>query len=360
MITYPIPMVPGPVKIPEQVLNAWHTNYGSGDLEGDFLDLYNQTEKKLQRLLSTENKVTIHTGEGMLGLWGALKSCLKHGDRVLSIATGVFGYGIADMARSIGADVRLISLPYDETISDWKEIEDAIKNFQPKLVTVVHCETPSGTLNRLNELGGLKEKYGVPLIYADVVASVGGTSVLVDDWGIDLALGGSQKCLSAPPNMTFVSVSEKAWEIIEEVAYIGYDALLPFRNAQEKFYFPYTPCWHGMAALSSACDLLVNEGLEECFGRHDMVASFCREELTDIGLEIFPAPGAISSPTVTAVKVPAGISWRELDERFRSKGLVVAGSYGPLSEKVFRIGHMGSQADINLVTQALEVIKYSI
>jgi aspartate aminotransferase-like enzyme len=353
-------MVPGPVKIPEKILNAWSTDFGSGDLESEFLNLYDQTEKKLQKLLATGNKVTIHTGEGMLGLWGALKSCLTPGDRVLSIATGVFGYGIGDMAKSIGADVRLVSLPYDATISNWEEIEDAISNFKPKMITVVHCETPSGTLNPLSELGRLKAKHNIPLIYADVVASVGGTPVLVDEWGIDLALGGSQKCLSAPPNMSFISVSPTAWEMIEKVGYVGYDALSPFRDAQEKFYFPYTPYWHGMAALEAACDLILAEGLEACYGRHNRVAVYCREKLVELGLEILPAPGAVPSPTVTAVKIPSSISWDELDGRFRNKGLVVAGSYGPLTGKVFRMGHMGSQADMDLMTQALEVIQQAI
>lgn len=360
MKTYSIPMVPGPVKVPEQVLKAWSTDYGSGDLEGDFLDLYNQTEQYLQKLLSTSNKVTIHTGEGMLGLWGALKSCLQPGDRVLSIATGVFGYGIGDMARSIGADVRLISLPYDETISDWSKIEDAVANFRPKMITVVHCETPSGTLNPLDQLARIKDEYGVTLIYADVVASVGGTPVLVDEWGIDLALGGSQKCLSAPPNMTFISVSQAAWDIIDEVGYSGYDALKPFRDSQENFYFPYTPYWHGVAALNIACSLVFGEGLDHCYGRHERVAAFCREQLIQLGLELFPSSNAVSSPTVTAVKLPPGTSWTELDGRFRSQGLVVGGSYGPLSGKVFRLGHMGSQADMDLVQRALDAIRVSI
>jgi aspartate aminotransferase-like enzyme len=360
MKTYPIPMVPGPVKVPEQVLAAWRENFGSGDLDTEFLELYNQTEQYIQKILLTENKITIHTGEGMLGLWGALKSCLLPGDRVLSLATGVFGYGIGDMARSIGADVRLVSLPYDETLSNWDQIEDAISSFRPRMITVVHCETPSGTLNPLAELGKLKEKYGTPLIYADVVASAGGAPVLVDDWGIDLALGGTQKCLSAPPNMTFVSVSESAWKIITKVNYPGYDALKPFRDAQENFYFPYTPYWQGMAALYTACELIFNEGLEACFGRHERVAAYCREEIANAGLELFPAENSIPSPTVTAVKIPAGTSWPELDAKFRNKGLVVGGSYGPLNGKVFRLGHMGSQADMDLMKSALDVIKASI
>jgi aspartate aminotransferase-like enzyme len=357
MKTYPIPMVPGPVHVPEEVFAAYSQDFGSGDLETDFLELYNRTEANLQRILATQNRVAIQTGEGMLALWGALKSCIQAGDRVLAIASGVFGFGIADMARSIGADVRVIGLPYNRTISDWKEVETAIGEFNPKMITVVHCETPSGTLNPLEELGRLKREYQVPLLYADVVASLGGAPVLIDEWSIDLALGGAQKCLSAPPGLAFVAVSQAAWEIIDQVDYAGYDALKPFRTAQQEFYFPYTPYWHGVAALHAASEIILDEGLENGFERHDRVAAFCRERLAEMGLSLFPAPDAVPSPTVTAVEVLEGFSWPQLDALFREGGLVVGGSYGPLSGKVFRLGHMGTQADQALVEQALEVIR---
>ncbi|MGE5222467.1 MAG: pyridoxal-phosphate-dependent aminotransferase family protein [Omnitrophica WOR_2 bacterium] len=357
MKTYPIPMVPGPVRVPPEVLAAYQVDYGSGDLETDFLDLYNRTEANLQRIFGTQNRVAIQTGEGMLGLWGALKSCIVPNDRVLCIATGVFGYGFGDMARATGAQVRTIGLPYDETIHDWAEIERGIAEFAPKMITAVHCETPSGTLNPIDQLGQLKRKYEVPLLYVDVVASLGGAPVLVDEWGIDLALGGSQKVISAPPDMTFVAVSQKAWEIIETVNYPGYDALKPFQTAQQTFYFPYTPYWHGMAALYTATRLLLDEGLPESFSRHEKVASHCREQIQAMELSLYPAIHAVNSPTVTAVKVPESFTWQELDTLFRLKGLVVGGSYGPLSGKVFRIGHMGTQANMDLLRQALEVIQ---
>jgi aspartate aminotransferase-like enzyme len=357
MKTYPIPMVPGPVRVPPEVFTAYLQDYGSGDLETDFLELYNRTEANLQRILATENQVAIQTGEGMLALWGALKSCILPGDRVLAVASGVFGYGIAEMARSIGAEVRTIGLPYNRTISDWKEIETVIGEFGPKMITLVHCETPSGTLNPLEPLGRLKREFQVPLLYADLVASLGGTPVFTDEWSIDLALGGTQKCLSAPPGLAFVAVSPAAWEIIEQVDYAGYDALKPFRNAQLDFYFPYTPYWHGMAALHAACELLLNEGLQESFERHASVAAFCRDRLVEMGLSLFPAKDAIPAPTVTAVNVPEGFSWHLMDTLFRESGLVVGGSFGPLSGKVFRLGHMGSQADRALMEQALEIIE---
>lgn len=296
----------------------------------------------------------------MLALWAALKSCLLPGEAVLSIGTGVFGFGIGEMARSIGAQVRTVGFDYNQTINDWDKVEQAIAEFRPKMITAVHCETPSGTLNPLEELGRLKEKYAVPLLYVDAVASLGGAPVLADAWKIDMVLGGSQKVLSAPPGMSFLSISQQAWQVIDQVDYPGYDALKPFKNAVRNAYFPYTPYWHGLAALNVACRRLLDEGLDRCFARHETVALACRERLQQMGLEIYPAPDAISSPTVTAVKLPDYLTWTEFDNKLRQNGLVVGGSYGPLAGKVFRLGHMGSQADLQLVHQALDVIERTV
>lgn len=356
MKTYPIPMVPGPVTVPKAVLESYLTDYGSGDIETDYVELYRQTEANLQQIYGTKNQVVIQTGEGMLALWTALRSCLLPGDRVLAVATGVFGFGIGDMARAIGATVRTVDIPYNQTITDWQAIEQAIASFRPKMITVVHCETPSGTLNPIDRLGELKETYGVPLLYMDAVASAGGAPVLTDAWHVDLSLGGAQKVISAPPGMCFLSVSEKAWEIIDKVDYAGYDALKPFRTAAQTGAFPYTPYWQGMAALHTATGLLLQEGLENSYQRHEEIAAYCRTRLVKMGLTLFPAPRAVQSPTVTAVNVPENIPWSELDRKFRENGLVAGGSYGPLTNKVFRLGHMGTQANRDLLDRALEVI----
>jgi len=357
MQTYPIPMVPGPVKVPQTVLDVYQTNFGSADLETEFLELYNKTEANLKRILGTRNRVVIQSGEGMLALWSALKCCLVPGDSVLAIATGIFGDGIGDMAHSIGSDVNKIRLPFNETISDMSEIEAAIVQLKPKMITAVHCETPSGTLNPIAELGRLKRRHNVPLLYVDAVASIGGTPVLSDEWNIDLCLGGSQKCLSSLPDMAFLSVSEPAWDIIHKVDYAGYDALKPFYKAQAEHYFPNTPNWHGVAGLNAGAELILNEGLGNSFVRHEKVAEFCRGKIADMGLSLFPASNAVPSPTVTAVNVPEGMAWPEFNLQLRGRGLVVGGSYGPMADKVFRLGHMGSQADIKLVGQALDIIE---
>ncbi|MEJ5358404.1 MAG: aminotransferase class V-fold PLP-dependent enzyme [Desulfobacterales bacterium] len=357
MEAYPLPLVPGPVRVRPEVLAAYGRDFGSADLEEEFFALYAETAARLQAVLQTRATVVVLQGEGMMALWGALKSVLSPGDRVLAIGTGVFGYGIAEMAAAVGAEVRTVGLDYDRTLGDLTAVEEAIAAFRPKMITVVHCETPSGTLNPLADLGRLKRERGVPLLYVDAVSSVAGAPVLPDAWHIDLCLGGSQKCLAALPDTCFLSVSEAAWEVIAQVKYAGYDALLPFRDALARRFFPYTPCWQATAGLHAAAGAVLAEGLEACFARHAAVAAHCRERLVRAGFALFPAPDAVPSPTVTAVRVPEEIAWPEWDRRLRSRGLVVGGSYGPLAGKVFRLGHMGTQADRGLVDAALDILE---
>ena len=356
MQTYEIPLVPGPTSVPQEVLAAYYVDYGSADLEPEFLQLYADTQKQLQQIMGTENQVALMSGEGMVALWGALKSTLQPGDRVLAVATGVFGYGIADMARAIGAEVEVVSFEYDEAATDLDRIEAAIRRFRPKMVTLVHCETPSGIMNPAAQVGALVRQHEVPLYYVDAVSSMGGTPVQADEWRIDLCLGGTQKVFSSLPDLGIVAVSQRAWEIIEEVGYQGYDALAPFRTALADAYFPYTPNWHAVAGLHTACALLLDEGLEAAFARHAEAAAYCRERVTAMGLSLFPRDPATSAPTVTAVKVPEKVTWNQLDAALRRRKMVVGGSYGPLTGKVFRIGHMGSQADMDLLTRGMDAL----
>lgn len=356
MEIYPLSMVPGPVSVPQEILAAGKVNYGSADIEKEYIQLYKATEKSLQKIMQTRNSVVIQTGEGMLALWSALKSTLQPGDKVLAISTGLFGYGIGEMAESIGCDVRILGFGFDESVTDFEIVEKAIKEFAPKMITIVQNETPSGTVNSIKEIGELKEKYGVPLLYVDAVSGLGGSVVKTDEWHIDLCLGASQKCLSAPASMSFLSVSEKAWQIVEEISYVGYEALLPFREAVANRYFPYTPYWQGTAQLYTASQLILKEGLTKVIARHDSVASYCREKSFEIGLKLFPAIDATPSPTVTALYVPKKMTWKKFDTALREKGLVVGGNFGCLAGEVFRIGHMGSQADKKMVESTMEII----
>lgn len=353
----PIPMIPGPVSVPAPVLAAMARDFGSGQSEPDFLGLYHAAGRLLARLMGTRNDVVVMTGEGMLALWSGLKSCLAPGDRVLSVTTGVFGDGIGDMAASFGCEVRKIAYGFNETIHDPQRIEDAVASFRPRMITAVHCETPSGTLNPLEDLGEIKRRHNVPLLYVDAVASLGGAPVRADEWGVDLLLGGTQKCLSAPPSLSFLGVSSAAWEHAARVGYQGYDALLPWRSVREDGRCPYTPYWHGVAALHEAARALLEEGMETVFARHEEAARLCREGARNLGLTLWASPEAVPSPTVTAIMVPQGRRWSEWRAELRGRGLAVGGSHGPMAEKVFRLGHMGGQARTTLVERALEAMK---
>jgi aspartate aminotransferase-like enzyme len=274
----------------------------------------------------------------------------------LAIATGVFGYGIGDMARAIGAEVEMVGFEYDQAAADLERVEQAIRRFRPKMVTLVHCETPSGIVNPAGEVGALVRQYDVPLYYVDAVASMGGMTVEVDAWRIDLCLGATQKAFSSLPDLGIVAVSQEAWAEINKVGYQGYDALAPFHTALADAYFPYTPNWHALAGLHAACNLLFDEGLEEVYHRHAQVAAYCRRRLAGMGLSLFPRDPATSAATVTAVKVPEGVNWQQLNSALRRRGMAVGGSFGPLAGAVFRIGHMGCQADMELVGEGMDVL----
>ena len=308
----------------------------------------------MQQIIGTRHAVTIQSGEGMLALWGALKSVLQPGDRVLAVASGLFGFGFGEMAQQLGAEVEVVDCGYDG-IADPHKVRAAARRFRPRLITMVHCETPSGTLNPLGEVGAIAREVDA-LYYVDFVASAGGVAVDVDACHIDLGLLGSQKVLSLMPDLSMVTVSPRAWDVIDAVGYTGYDALRPWRTAVADRYFPYTHNWHAMAGLRVALDLLLAEGLEHVYARHADVAAYCRARLTEMGLTLFPARESIASPTVTAVHVPDGWTWPALDGALRRHGMAVGGNYGPLAGKVFRIGHMGAQADMDLVRRGMDVL----
>lgn len=357
MKNYKIPMVPGPVKISPVSFDALTADFGAGYAEDEFFDLYSRVSGKLAQLMGTQNEVIIQSGEAMSILWGAVKSCLLPGDTLLAVSTGFFGEGFAAMAKGIKAQGEMVAYPYDETIHDLDRIESAIRQYHPKVITAVHCETPSGTLNPLKDLGFLKEKYHVPLFIVDAVASVGCTPVTGDEWHADIVMGGSQKGLSLPPTIGFCSVSEPAWSVIEKVGYVGYEAFQPFQRLAIHREHPNTPDWNGIAAMDAVLDaLMLTEGLENVFARHDQVANFIRTGLVELGYHLFPAQNAVPSPSVTCVYLPENTTFKEFNDKVRGQGMGIAGSFGEIAGKVFRLGHMGSQATMENADAAMKVL----
>ena len=355
MEKYRIGLVPGPVTVPENIRAAWSSDYGSSDLEDEFFSLYRDNQILTQKLLRTHNDIVITSGEAMSILWAALKCTLRPGEKMLAVSSGIFGDGFYEMAQSLGIDAMVCVFPYDE-VPNPQKVREYAKRFRPKVITAVHCETPSGTLTPcLSSLGRIAHEYGA-LFVVDFVSSAGGVPLDVDSCGIDIGLLGSQKVLSLTSSLSISSISPRAWEVIEDVNYQGYEAYSAWRKVPQEHYMPYSHDWHSMKALNISLNAIMSEELITCWVRHSAAAKLCRFLGRNIGLKLFPKREEICSPTVTAFYVPEGWTWPELDAAFRSKGLAVGGNYGELSGKVFRIGHMGSQARTELVEEGMNII----
>lgn len=352
---YEIGLIPGPVKIPEEFRKAWLIDYGSSDTEDEFYELYGKNQKLIQNILHTNNDVVINLGEGMLALWAALRCTLKPGDLMLAVSSGLFSEGFADMALSIGVEAEICAFPYDSVPTPQKVV-DHIKKCKPKVVTAVHCETPSGTLtNCLAEIGHAAHDAGA-LFVVDFVSSAGGVPLDVDACNIDIGLWGSQKVLSISPVLAISTISQRAWKVIDEVKFEGYTSYRAWRDVPQRKSLPYTHDWNAMKALNMSLNAIMTEGIDNVCRRHENVAKLCRDMGKEMGLKLFPKSEHFCSPTVTTFYVPEKYRWAEFDAKLREKGLVVGGNYGSLADHTFRIGHMGSQADLNLVRKGMSII----
>ncbi len=356
MESYRIGLMPGPTKVPQEVRDAWLKGYASSDTEDEFFSLYRENQALTQKLLHTQNDIAITSGEAMSILWGSLKCTLKQGDRLLAVSSGLFGEGFADMARSFGAEAEVCAFPYDD-VPDPQKVYEHAKRYRPKILTAVHCETPSGTLTTcLEDIGKIAHEAGA-LFVVDFVSSAGGCELDVDACGIDIGLLGSQKALSLPPCLSVSSISPRAWDVIGRVKYSGYEAYMDWKNVPGNHYTPYTHDWAAMKALNISLNMIMREGLKAVQERHNNAAELCRRMGKDIGLKLFPVKEGICSPTVTAFYVPEKFTWPEFDGALRARGAAVGGNYGCLAGKVFRIGHMGSQADCELVREGMDIIR---
>ena len=353
---YRIGLIPGPVSIPSEFRAAWNIDYGASDLEAEFFDLYRQNQILTQKILHTKNDIIITSGEAMSILWGALKCTLRAGERMLAVSSGLFGDGFADMARAFGAEAEICAFPYDE-VPDPDKVRDYAKSYRPKVITAVHCETPSGTITKcLAEIGNIAREAGA-LFVVDFVSSAGGAELDVDSCKIDIGLMGSQKVLSLTPSISISSISPRAWEVIQDVNYSGYEAFKDWRKVPEVHYMPYTHDWNSMKALNLSLEAIDHEGISGAVSRHEEAAKLCRDMGRDMGLRLFPKSEDYCSPTVTAFYVPEKFTWQEFDNALRNYGLAVGGNYGRLAGKVFRVGHMGSQARNNLVEEGMNIIR---
>ncbi|MFC4439063.1 MULTISPECIES: pyridoxal-phosphate-dependent aminotransferase family protein [Natrialbaceae] len=355
-------MTPGPTEVPEAVRQAMSEPTPNPDLESEFFEFYRSLTGKLEtvyhagaetdRANASERDVVVLGGEGILGLEAAVASLVGEGDRVLCLSNGLYGDGFADFVERYGGEAVVCEVPWRETL-DPETVADCLEEEGPfDVATMVHCETPTGTLNDLEPILDLLEEHDV-LSVVDAVSSLGGTPVPTGK--IDVCLGASQKCLSAPPGLTTCAVSERAWDRIESVENPTFYAdLEPWRTAADDEWFPYTHLASNLYGLDAAVDLLFEEGLDEVFARHEEAATLCRERAADLGLETYPADEADCSPTVTALDVERATELQQavLEEH----DIVLATGLGDLEDEILRIGHTGHNARTDRVERAMDAV----
>lgn len=348
-------MTPGPTMVADTVMKARSRMFGNPDVDKNFCEEYHKLCLELAELLHTENSVYILNGEGILGLEAACASLTEPGDKVLVIDNGIFGKGFADFVSLYGGKAELYTVDYRRPVDVAALREYLEQNHDYKYATVVHCDTPSGVLNDISKICPLLKSYGI-ITVVDSVASMFGEQLLVDEWGVDIACGGSQKALSAPPGLTFVSVSEEAKKVMRQrkvpIASF-YCNLLLFEDYYEKKWFPYTMPISDIYGLAEAVRL-VKEDVER-IRRHREIAKAVRECVTKAGLSLYLEEGF--APTVTVVEVPKGVTDRDIiDVMLKKYHILIAGCFDVLGGKVFRLGHMGNNANVQDVGEMLSAL----
>ena len=349
--------IPGPTPLPPEVLaimSKQMINHRGAEYHAMMTDITN----KLKAMFQTKNDLFILTGSGTGGLEAAVVNMLSPGDEVLVVSIGVFGDRFASIATAFGAKVTKLSFEMGKA-ADPEALRKALKD-NPNYTAVImtHNETSTGITNDLAALSKIVRESG-KLLIVDCVSSMGSVNCPVDEWGIDVAISGSQKGWMAPPGLTFVSVSPKAWEYHARAKmprfYWDFSAAKKYLAKEET---PWTPAVTAIYALTVGLDMLTKEGLQNIFDRHARVGKATRDGVKTLGLKQV-AEEKYASNTVTAVWLPAGIEYKTLSKIMREEfKITITGGQGALDGKIFRIGHLGwvNEKDIKECIEALGAV----
>lgn len=352
-------MTPGPVQVPENVRLARSLSTTNADLDPQFFDEYKETCELISELLHTKNETLILSGEGILGLEAACASMTEPGDRVLILDNGIYGAGFADFVSMYGGTPVMYTKDY-KNVFDVDELDAYLKEDHDfKYATVVHCDTPSGMLNDIHKICPLLKSYGIMTV-TDSVSGMFGNEVNVDKAQIDILCGGSQKAVSAPPGLTFVTISDEAKKAMENrkipIASF-YCNLTIFKDYYKNLWFPYTMPISDIYGLKAAMDNIAAD--KDLIKRHARIANATRKAIEAFGLKLHLESGF--SDTVTVFDVPEGMTADDILERMREKhGIMLAGSFGELAGKVIRIGHMGASANVGDMLEVMSGLEETL
>ena len=339
---------PGPTNIPDSILRA--VSQGTVDfMSPAFLELYDHCMAGVKRVLKTEQHVFFYTASGH-GAWEAsLVNVLSPGDTLLIIETGYFSLGWAEMAEALGIKVETVKADW-RTGVDFAAVEAALAadtTHRIKAVGVVHNETATGVALPIQKVRAALDATKHPALFmADTISSLGSFDFRMDEWGIDVVVGGSQKGLMLPTGMSFTGVSNKALEVHKSSTmpkhYMNWSAMIARRH---KSFIGTVPILF-FNGLKESLRLLEEEGLDNVFARHHRLAEATRRAVRtwsgNQGPQLFCQDASRLSDSVTAILMPDGHNAEDVRKiAFERFNVSLGGGLGPLGGKVFRIGHMG-------------------
>lgn len=353
-------MGPGPSDAHPRVLKAMSTPL-IGHLDPEFLVIMDDIKAMTQETLQTKNELTfVVSAPGSAGMETCLVNLLEPGDEAVICIHGVFGTRMKDIAERCGAKVITVEAEWGKPINP-SDVEAALKSCTPKLLAIVHAETSTGVLQPLEEISKMTKDAGA-LLVVDAVTSFCGTDLKVDEWGIDALYSGSQKCLSAPPGLSPVTFSQAAIDALDNrktKVQSWFLDLTMVKNywAGAKRAYHHTAPVSAMYAMREALRIVLEEGLENRFNRHQKNHELLRDGLEAMGFE-FLVDKEYRLPMLNAVKIPEGVDDAKVRKQLLEEyNIEIGGGLGPYAGKIWRIGLMGESCTPNHVNMLLSALK---
>jgi alanine-glyoxylate transaminase / serine-glyoxylate transaminase / serine-pyruvate transaminase len=346
--------VPGPTNVPDRVLRAMHRAM-EDHRSSDFPGLATSVLEDLRKIFKTTSGQAFLFPSSGTGAWEAsLTNTLSPGDRVLAARFGMFSHLWIDMAQRLGLDVEVLDAEWGEgaPVERYREALAADKGQRIKAVLFTHNETATGvTSDVVGMRKVLNELQHPALLMVDGVSSIASIDFRMDEWGVDLAVTGSQKGLMMPAGLGVVCASQKALSKYDQAklprCYFDFGDM---RKANATGYFPYTPSIPMLHGLRESIAMLLEEGLENVFARHHRLAEGTRRAVKAWGLEVCARAPKWNSDTVTAIMVPAGVNAAEIiDVAYRRYDLALGAGLARMAGRLFRIGHLGDLNELMLL-----------
>lgn len=347
--------IPGPTPVPPGVLRATGRPMISHRGEA-FHNLLTRVTEGAKQVFQTSNDVLLLTASGTGGLEAAVTNVVSPGDKVIVATIGYFGDRVRDICERWGLNVVRVDSEWGKP-TDPEALGAALRQHpDARAVFITHNETSTGVENDLKAIAEVVKGHEA-LLVVDAISSLGAVNIETDNWGIDMVVTASQKALMAPPGLSLISVSGRAWHIMDGAKSPRfYFDLKKARSSAEKSETPYTPAVSFLYSLEESLGMILKEGLQPIFDRHTLMARMVRTGVKALGLGLL-VEDEYGSRTVTAVKVPEGIDGGKLRSILRGYGVVASDGQGQLKGKIFRLAHMGytTVLDILGMVSALEV-----